>query len=100
VTEVIHFLEMDMSFLYSHKPVLYPVALSTFDQQCVDDTSVYDNNTVLSLVQLSCRGIVQVCCSRHGFNLGPTLCLPVLWCAFSVLTLLVGWQEGHPACKY
>ena len=20
-------------------------------------------------------------------------------CTFSVLTLLVGWQEGHPACK-
>jgi len=20
--------------------------------------------------------------------------------AFSALTLLVGWQEGHPACKY
>jgi len=22
-----------------------------------------------------------------------------LGCAFSALTLLVGWQEGHPACK-
>jgi len=22
-----------------------------------------------------------------------------LLCAFSALTLLVGWQEGHPACK-
>jgi len=21
------------------------------------------------------------------------------WVAFSALTLLVGWQEGHPACK-
>jgi len=20
-------------------------------------------------------------------------------CSFSALTLLVGWQEGHPACK-
>ena len=20
-------------------------------------------------------------------------------CAFSALTMLVGWQEGHPACK-
>jgi len=20
-------------------------------------------------------------------------------CAFNALTLLVGWQEGHPACK-
>jgi len=27
--------------------------------------------------------------------------LPVLFVvnAFSALTLLVGWQEGHPACK-
>jgi len=23
----------------------------------------------------------------------------LLCCAFSALTLLVGWQEGHPACK-
>ena len=22
-----------------------------------------------------------------------------VWSAFSALTLLVGWQEGHPACK-
>jgi len=22
-----------------------------------------------------------------------------MMCAFSALTLLVGWQEGHPACK-
>ena len=25
--------------------------------------------------------------------------LPVVWFSFSALTLLVGWQEGHPACK-
>ena len=25
--------------------------------------------------------------------------LYLLRCAFSALTLLVGWQEGHPACK-
>jgi len=23
----------------------------------------------------------------------------VMVCSFSALTLLVGWQEGHPACK-
>jgi len=23
----------------------------------------------------------------------------IVVCAFSALTLLVGWQEGHPACK-
>ena len=27
------------------------------------------------------------------------LCDFVLHVAFSALTLLVGWQEGHPACK-
>jgi len=27
---------------------------------------------------------------------GQILFLPI--CAFSALTLLVGWQEGHPAC--
>jgi len=23
----------------------------------------------------------------------------ITFCVFSALTLLVGWQEGHPACK-
>jgi len=23
----------------------------------------------------------------------------IFFCAFSALTLFVGWQEGHPACK-
>jgi len=23
----------------------------------------------------------------------------IVFCTFSALTLLVGWQEGHPACK-
>ena len=27
------------------------------------------------------------------------LCVQWVICAFSALTLLVGWQEGHPACK-
>jgi len=25
--------------------------------------------------------------------------LSICLCAFSALTLMVGWQEGHPACK-
>ena len=29
----------------------------------------------------------------HNFHTQHT------YCAFSALTLLVGWQEGHPACK-
>jgi len=27
------------------------------------------------------------------------ICNPVVYFTFSALTLLVGWQEGHPACK-
>ena len=32
---------------------------------------------------------------------GVAICyvFPVLLQAFSALTVLVGWQEGHPACK-
>jgi len=39
----------------------------------------------------------------HGEYTLPVMCLSLwYWCraiAFSALTLLVGWQEGHPACK-
>jgi len=52
---------MDMSFLYSYKPVLYPVAVSTFDQQCAEEQAENANNTVLSLVDLCCQKIVEVC---------------------------------------
>ena len=29
----------------------------------------------------------------------PSVLVPSVLCAFSALTLLVGRQEGHPACK-
>jgi len=32
-------------------------------------------------------------------NLESMFVCSVLWFAFSALTLLVGRQEGHPACK-
>jgi len=53
-------------------------------------------------------------CGFDSFNRDvtvPQICSDDLWryinlfvcvyvcCAFSALTLLVGWQEGHPACK-
>ena len=40
--------------------------------------------------------IEHISCSWYGLQ-----CFHVLQCsvAFSALTLLVGWQEGHPACK-
>ena len=37
------------------------------------------------------------CLACHFFHLGNTV--PSVLCAFSALTLLVGRQEGHPACK-
>jgi len=58
-----------MSFLYSYKPVLYPVALSTLDLQSVDDSSDDTNNAVLSLVALSCQKIVQVCHWRNRLTM-------------------------------
>ena len=53
-------LEMDMSFLYSYKSVLYPASVATFDHQCLDDKVEDANNNVLSLVALCCQKIVQV----------------------------------------
>jgi len=66
--------DMEISFLYSHAPKLYPIAVSAFDQQCVDDDDD-GSNTVLSLVQLSCQKIVQVC-GFQGIDL-----------AFSIFTI-------------
>jgi len=34
-----------------------------------------------------------------GFIYLLVLCFSLFNCAFSALTLLVGQQEGHPACK-
>ena len=43
---------------------------------------------------------MPVCHRRCGFMLFKILLLFfLLFCAFSALTLLVGQQEGHPACK-
>jgi len=58
--------EMDMSFLYSYRPVLYPVAVTTFDQQCADDIAEAADNPVLSLVSLCCQKIVQVRCEWNN----------------------------------
>ena len=34
---------------------------------------------------------------KGNYKFTPKFLVPAL--AFSALTLLVGWQEGHPACK-
>ena len=49
---------MDMSFLHSYKPVLYPVTAAMFDEQCLDEKS--EESAVVSLVALCCQKIVQV----------------------------------------
>jgi len=36
---------------------------------------------------------------QHVDCFGAGLYIMTVLCAFSALTLLVGWQEGHPACK-
>ena len=46
-----------------------------------------------SMTRQSCALAVCNICSNSGSN------IIVIDCAFSALTLLVGRQEGHPACK-
>jgi len=42
----------------------------------------------------------QQCQSTEGLALSQySVCVLYFHCAFSALTLLVGRQEGHPACK-
>jgi len=36
---------------------------------------------------------------KNEEGMGEFLSISMEECAFSALTLLVGWQEGHPACK-
>jgi len=35
----------------------------------------------------------------HNIAIDNHFCYVLVTFAFSALTLLVGWQEGHPACK-
>jgi len=46
----------------------------------------------LPLYYFYCQFFVLLCTWQINVSLS-------LGCAFSALTLLVGWQEGHPACK-
>jgi len=49
---------------------------------------------VLQHTYISQKGTLLSVIGTWNFNMWP-----VLKCAFSASTLLVGWQEGHPACK-
>ena len=48
------------------------------------------------LLLMSCQTVCSVILPRRAVS--RTVCC-LWWCALSALTLLVGWQEGHPACK-
>jgi len=57
---------------------------------------------IIIVLLLSCTlNHLNFLCARHivGLFLDNVLCIALEGCAFSALTLLVGRQEGHPACK-
>ena len=64
-----------------------------------------NKNGTLFLIPCSCSLMPSTsppklhCCWRHWLSLGLCVCFGLLLCVFSALTLLVGRQEGHPACK-
>ena len=64
-------------------------------QQWIADVAMFCMTVMHSNVQRN------VCSSKvHAQILFRfIICAFSLECAFSALTLLVGWQEGHPACK-
>ena len=51
----------------------------------------------LHMAQLMPLPLTVSCFSK--IQIGFTVLVPAHLDAFSALTLLVGWQEGHPACK-
>jgi len=54
---------------------------------------MYSDDSIFSSCCCCCF-LHQLCVCWHNI-----WCVCVGLCAFSALTLLVGWQEGHPACK-
>jgi len=57
---------------------------------CFAMCAVFNRNSV-------CRSICH--CVLHHTSLANFRWIALAEIAFSALTLLVGWQEGHPACK-
>ena len=52
-----------------------------------------------SKIQIGFAFLVLAHPGSPGKRAVKRVCVYVVDCAFSALTLLVGWQEGHPACK-
>jgi len=73
--------------------------LCPLDMQLVDE--VYEYLSVKGIRDWSLGPAhLKALCTCCMFFLYSFLCIVVFsFGAFSALTLLVGWQEGHPACK-
>jgi len=52
-----------------------------------------------SKIQIGFAFLVPAHPGSPGKRAVKRVCVYAVDCAFSALTLLVGWQEGHPACK-
>jgi len=52
-----------------------------------------------SKIQIGFTFLVPAHLGSPGKRAVKRVCVLLLLYAFSALTLLVGWQEGHPACK-
>ena len=70
---------------------------------------VLPNRSCLLLLPVPVLNLINagICCAESNVyvvyvtvnNVHVILCLPCDSYAFNALTLLIGWQEGHPACK-
>jgi len=78
----------------STKGSFYSTSISRSIHNVVSNSFVHWSLSVPSL-RYYVHGYFYVCMSYSRLF----LCLYVLMTAFSVLTLLVGWQKRHPACK-
>jgi len=52
-----------------------------------------------SKIQIGFTFLVPADLGSSGQRAIKRVCVQSICIAFSALTLLVGWQEGHPACK-
>jgi len=59
---------------------------------------VYGGNAAPCQIALDTR-IVGLCLFGMYWKISFLCCVCLYSFPFSALTLLVGWQEGHPACK-
>ena len=69
-----------------------PELIPVLGSQPAGDVSHKPGGTIVFLIRIDIDVVgKRICCWILDFNTG--------FCAFSGLMLLVGWQEGHPACK-